>query len=142
MDKLFDIRHNGTFGRELSKESFILFAIQHKDFRVKTVEYTISHNVNEEILVTSHFETGDNQEMLCTTMSMLIDYLGKIYSNAVSMTLEEIRDELLTKEDNCDRVMLSSLMATVGYLNCQIERGYDCSDEEMKYYMDFLNDLA
>ena len=141
MSSLFDIRHWGTAGRELSRESFIYFAIQNKDFRVKTVDYHITHNVNEEILVISEFETGDNQEMLCTTMSMLIDYLGKIYDNGTAqMTLKQIRDELYTKEDECDRVMLASLFTTIGYINCQIDLGYDPTDDEIEYYMEFLAD--
>ena len=61
--------------------------------------------------------------------------------NDVVMSLEEIRDELYTKGDQYDRVMLSSLMTTIGYINCQLELGYEPTDKEMKCYMDFLNNL-
>ena len=134
MDKLFDIRHWGTAGRELSRESFILYAIQHRDFRVKTVEYTIFHNANEEFVVRIN---GEDEEIYYS-MAELVDALGKLYDISISWTLEEIRYELLSKEDQCDRVQLVNLMSTIGYINCQIVHGYEPTDKEMTEYVNIL----
>lgn len=142
MSKLFDIRHWGTAGRELSRESFILLAIQKKDFRVKDREYKLSHNMNEEMVVTHQREGNDECQQLCTTMSMLVDYLGKVYDDATFMTFEEIRDELITKSNVCDRVQLATLWSTVGHMNCQINLGYVPTTAEMDDYKAILNDFA
>ncbi len=125
---------------EYCKDSFILFALQAKRFEINGTEFEISHNPNEgfNLLWDNGIDLGDDY---LPTLAELVVSIGIAYDAAEYMTAEEIRDALIGKEDECDRPMLASLWATIGYINCGLDLGYEFTAEEIEGFRNQLKDI-
>lgn len=135
----FDFKGYGTADFTMSRDNFIYQALQSRDFRIDYTEYELVVNEGEGFGV---LISGEHADLHMTSLSMLIDYLGKIYDINVKLSLEEIKDIMYTLEDKCDRVMLASLMCTIGYINCQIAVGLEPTELELDNYVQQIKDIG
>ncbi len=138
---MFKFNNSGVYGiDDLHWDDFVLMALQAKVFEIKGVEYNLSHNVKEGFNLTwdNGMDLGD--EYLSGILD-LVYHLHELYNDATYMSPEEIKEALIAKEDQCDRVMLASLWCTIGYINCGLDLGKDFTEEEVAAFRNQLKEI-
>jgi len=124
----------------LGKDDFIYLAIKYRRFYVGTVQYAVELIFREGFVINA---TSDDsyEEIVCRNMNELIEKLGSIYEDASYMSLEEIRDELMVRSRDFDKCSAESILVTIGYINCQLDLGYEPTEAEMDEYKQYLASL-